>query len=892
MAKTDLAITGFGGGEVGAEIQGRVNLEGYAATASVLENFMPDTAGNLHFRPGMGFQTTGPAAGTGGRIEPFFLTPTQKHLLWFSANELRFVQSGGTIITAAVSSTITNGVFAAGLAGWTDISSGGSTATGGTSGLVLVGDGSNVAGVRQQVPTASSGTQHSLRIRVTRGPVTFRCGSTAGADDYFGTASLRQGEYILSFTPSGAYWVEFTSPLERQIIVQDIAVQGAGDLALSTPWSAAEIWKLRLEPSLNVVYVADGVRPKRRIERYGASSWGLAVAQEADGPFQLPNTDDTFSITPSVRTGNGTLTASRSLFKSTHVGALFQLTHSGQFESRTLSGADQWSSPIEVTGTSTGRTIYWTVTGTFTATVRLQRSIGNTTSWENVASGTGTYTTTAAGSFSYRDGEDNVTIYFRCGIATGDYTSGTPVVTLSFPFGSTVGVARVTGYTSSTVVDMEVLSDFANTTATSEWSEGAWSDYRGHPKAISIFSGRLWNGRDDQFWGSGSDLYESQAGGEDDADAISGTLSVGAAAPQIIWLLSLGRLLVGTSVSVADVSPIKTGAGLITIAASALDEALTPANTNARSQDSTGVYIDQSGHTASELSWSAEASDYAPRSLMRLHKDIGRPGIVQLAFSSRPDPRLYMVRSDGQCLVKLFDRGENVMGWSRIITDGLVKSVAVLPGSSEDDVYFLVDRNADASPWHLEKMAPLYRTTATDACHLDAYVKYTGSPVTNISGATHLNGKTVKIWGDGALLGERTIVAGAFSSPLSNAKGTIVAGLSYTGRYRSSKLAIGAQAGSALGQRGKPVNAAFLLLNSVRSLRYGADFVTMDTLTDRDGDVSFDSGPGLTTTTTDWLPIPGDYNRDPHVAIEVEAPHPVTVQAVAVAMNLSEKVRA
>ena len=892
MPKLNLGVTSFGGGELGPEAQGRVNLEGYGATASILENMMPDTTGNLHFRPGFGYQTTGPAAGTGGRVESFFLDMDTKNLLWFSANALRFVQNGGLIVTSAVTSTITNGIFAAGLTGWTGISSGASTAVGGASGLVLTGDGANTAGVRQQVATSSAGTRHSLRIRVTRGPVTFRCGSTAGGDDYFGTVSLRTGEYVLSFTPSGAYWIEFFSLLQRQIIVQDVAVLGAGDLSIATPWNATDIWKLRLEPSLNVIYVADGVRAKRRIERFGSSSWGLVLTDEQDGPFRLPNVDDTFTLTPSVRAGNGTLTASRALFKSGHVGALFQITHSGQFESRTLTGADQWSSPIQVTGTGAGRQLYWTVTGTFTATVRLQRSIGNTTSWEDVASGTGTFTTTSAGSFSFREAEDNVIIYYRVGIATGGYTSGNPVATIRFPFGTTVGTVRVTGFTSATSVNIEVLNSLADTAATEEWAEGAWSDYRGHPKAIAIFSGRLWNGRDDEYWASASDVYESHATGDGDSDAISGTLAAGAASPKVRWFLGLGRLQVGAAHSAADISPIKTGSGLMTISSSALDEALTPANTNVRAQDSTGIYVDHSGIIANELGWSAEANDYTPRSLMRLHRDIGRPGIAQIAFSTRPDARLYMVRSDGVLLVKLFDRAENVMGWSRIVTDGLIKSVAVLPGESEDDVYALVDRHGDTQPWRLEKLGTFYRETATDACHLDSYVKYTGVPVTNITGATHLNGKVVRVWADGAYMGERTISGGTFTTALPSAKGTIVAGLSYRGRYQSSKLAIGSQTGSALAQQGKAVNIALMLLNSVRVLRYGSTFTLMDAMRDLDGDVAYDSGEGLVTVTTDFFPIPGAYSRDPRLCIEVDAPHPVTIQGLVLAHHLAEKVRA
>ena len=1109
MSKQNVPFTSRNGGEIGQEIQGRVQLEGYPATAALLENFMPDTAGQSHFRPGLKFCVTGPAAGNGGRIEPFYFDQEQKNLIWFSNGELRFVENEGVIITLPVTSTVGNGIFASGLASWTDFSGGSSTATGSVAGLTLDGDGATAAGVRQSVSTSSAGTQHSLRISVTRGPVTFKCGSSSGGDDYVSTATLRAGEFVFSFTPSGSYWVEFSSTLDRQVIVQEIEVLGSGDLVLSTSWDATEIQKLRLEPSLDVMYVADGVNAKRRIERYGPSSWGLAVVQETDGPFLSPNVDETWLLTPSVLVGNGTLTASRALFKAAHVGALFQLTHTGQSESRTATGADQWSSPILVTGVGLGRSISWVVSGTYSGTVRLQQSVGNTTTWTDVSGGTGTSSTTGTGTFAYRDGQDNVSIYYRVGIKTGEYVSGTAVATLSFPFGATTGVARVTAFTSSTVVDIEVLDNFGAITATDEWAEGAWSDYRGHPKGIGIFSGRLWNGFNDQYWGSGSDLYESQFAGDEDADAIAGTLSVGASSPKILWLLGLNRLMVGTALSSADVSPIKVSAGLITIGSSALDEALTPANTNVRSESASAVYVDRSAHTAMELS-PGDSGAYAERSLMRLHKDIGRPGLVQLAFAMRPDARLFMVRADGQCLVKLFDRGENVFGWSRIITDGNIKSVAVLPGEDEDEVYFLVDRDDDAQPWQLEKMDTFYLQSADDANRVDSYIRadvpriwtaagnaqidtaqskfggtsalfdgtgdyfstptnadfdlgsgdwtvdawfnlvglttvggnicgksdaaitatetaffvgrtagdamqlqvsdgatiatvvgttqftnvlntgwhhiaavrtgntlklfingvqeggdvafagsvndsprafvvgaraddggsiwngwinefrlsvgtarwtanftpptaaYTADSYTRIllhfdgadaattftdagrslalGGLSHLEGKSVKLWGDGAYMGTQTVSGGSVT--FSSAKLKRAAGLNYRGRDMSSRLAVGAQAGTALAQQGRAVNIAFLLNNSTRAIRFGQDFETMDELPDRGGDATYDSGTGLVTETTDWHPLPGGFSRDSRVCLEVQSPFPVTISGYVIPHSLAEKVKA
>ena len=47
MAKSNPAFTSFNGGEVGPEIQGRVGIENYGATAALLENWLPVTNGPL-----------------------------------------------------------------------------------------------------------------------------------------------------------------------------------------------------------------------------------------------------------------------------------------------------------------------------------------------------------------------------------------------------------------------------------------------------------------------------------------------------------------------------------------------------------------------------------------------------------------------------------------------------------------------------------------------------------------------------------------------------------------------------------------------------------------------------------------------------------------------------
>jgi biopolymer transport protein ExbB/TolQ len=82
-------------------------------------------------------------------------------------------------------------------------------------------------------------------------------------------------------------------------------------------------------------------------------------------------------LTPTGLSGDITLTASRAFFRSGHTGSLFRITSTGQTVSQSVNGADQWSDYIRVTGVGAAqRTFSISISGTWSATVTLQRSLG------------------------------------------------------------------------------------------------------------------------------------------------------------------------------------------------------------------------------------------------------------------------------------------------------------------------------------------------------------------------------------------------------------------------------------------------------------------------------------------------------------------------------------
>jgi hypothetical protein len=53
------------------------------------------------------------------------------------------------------------------------------------------------------------------------------------------------------------------------------------------------------------------------------------------------------------------------------------------------------------------------------------------------------------------------------------------------------GYGKITARTSATVVTVEILKDTGSSSASTDWSLGAFSDTTGHPSCVSFFEQRL-----------------------------------------------------------------------------------------------------------------------------------------------------------------------------------------------------------------------------------------------------------------------------------------------------------------------------------------------------------------------------------------------------------------
>jgi hypothetical protein len=912
--KGNFPLQAFNRGEIAPEALARIDLGRMRLSAEEQVNWLPRALGAMKLRPGLQYimPTRNNAA---ARYIPFVFSNTDTALLECSASSLRPLVNEAPIIRSVVSTVIPNGDFSSD-GGWTLDGEGGGNASisGGLLTMAATPLGSYITCVRTfTVADTDRPLEHGMRVSVVRGPVIFRLGTSAGGDELIRETTLQAGVHSLAFTPNVAtVHLTIEGRVNRPVIVDSVSIDQPGELVLPTSWDATNLPMLRWAQSGDVVFVACLGRRPQRIERRGLRSWSLVEYVPTDGPFGGLPAPENIKLALTEAIGSTTMTSTRPYFRPDHVGAIFRVFTTGYNRAFPIGAEDTFTPPIRVTGVGASRTVGINIQGTFTGTITLQESYDSADTGFTDVDGK---TYSAPGADTYINGENeatdqnpypnaNVIVWIRAGFKAGDYTSGTAVVTLTYgasgsssgrggarSTGGRAGVCRVTGYNSSTSVSADVLEFFSSDVASANWSEGEWSDRAGWPSAVAFHEGRLFWAGGDRIWGSVSDAFSSFS---PDAEGESGPIqrSIGYGPVSVInWLLPLSRLLVGTEASE------------VAVRSSSFDEPLTPTNfslkdisTQGSSRlpglkiDTRGLFIDKSGQRLMEMAFRVDAGDYSTNDLTMINPTINLNNpVVEIVVQRQPDTRIHCIRQDGTVAVLVYEPAEEVMCWWRVETDGHIEGAVVLPGDSEDQVYYVVRRTAGGTRRYLERFAREDQCGCGDISRqMDAFVTYSGPPTTTIGGLSHLNGRNVVAWGDGRDLGSFTVVSGGITLP--TAVRNCAVGLAYQARFKSAKLAYAAGMGTALTQK-KRVNYLGVILHEThyQGLRYGPDFNTLDDLPLVEDGAVTDADAMWTQYDKTAFEFPGRWDEDSRLCLVAQSPRPCTVLGAVVGLSTHDK---
>ncbi len=898
-------ILAFNRGVISSLGLARIDIERMAMSAETQTNFMPRVLGSMMLRPGLQFiERMNNDVTTAGRLLPFIFGVDETVLLAFDPTIIiPYVNDVKLTSLLNTSTGNTNSNFTTDLSGWTDASEAGGNVAWQVGGHARIwGDGTDFGILRQTITVNEQGQDHRLGIQIFDGPMRFKVGSTAGDDDYVSETRLGRGVHEISVWPTtSSYVIEFANEREFSArVTRCTAPTAANTVTLGHGFSVQELIDIRWAQSGDVIFMTSSTGQIKKLERRGKGnslgrSWSMVDHLPEDGPFRVQNVSGN-ELTASALNGDITLTSRLPVFKQEHADnrALFRIASQGQTVTSSISAQNVFTDAIKITGNEAARVFGLIIENRTDSTITLQFAFTADGPWTDTSP-----QYTANTSISYDDGQDDQIIYYRLGIKTGDYGTDTVTCTLNYTGGSIQGVCRVYGFTTSISVTAHVLKDFGAITASRDWWEGAWSDARLWPTAVAIHEGRLWYAGNDNIWGSTSDAYETF----DDnilGDSAPIDRSVGEGPIKTInWLVSMGRLMMGTTENTANVRVVKMdGNNPLGARSNTFDEPLTPSNFNIKSISSRGAFIDRTEQRLYELIYDIDQQDYKPIDLSIYAPDFNQIGVIQIAVQMKPDIRIHCIRSDGTVGVLVYDRLENVICWVQIDSTGAtgeITDVAVLPGTVEDQVYYLVKRTINAGQqrhickWALESEAIGGQLNKI----ADSFVVYDSTATTTpfTTQLLHLRGETVTIWADGIDVGTDTVTAaGALTSSLAVAASKVVAGLSYIAQFKSAKL--GELTGAGLMDRKKVSRLGFIAQNMhYQGLQYGPTFAQLYDLPQVEEGQTTAVNTVHATYHEDNFPFGGEWDPDARICLQAASPRPVTLLAAIAEIETVERQR-
>jgi hypothetical protein len=246
--------------------------------------------------------------------------------------------------------------------------------------------------------------------------------------------------------------------------------------------------------------------------------------------------------------------------------------------------------------------------------------------------------------------------------------------------------------------------------------------------------------------------------------------------------------------------------------------------------------------------------------------------VVDMAYTKAPYPVVWAVSTSGNLLGFTYIPEQQVGAWHWHDTDGIFESVTVVAEGQNDVPYFVVKRTINGqTKRYIECLHGRQFVDPADAFFVDCGLTYTGAAATTISGLSHLEGKTVSILGDGAVMPPQVVTGGAITLPQAVSKAQI--GLPITADGKTLPVAYEA---SDFGQ-GRPKNVNQIWLRVYRSggIFAGPDFDNLTEVKQRTTE-PYGSAPGLKTDEI-RLVLPPSWAAGGQVCFRQADPLPLTL---------------
>ncbi|TXI93649.1 MAG: hypothetical protein E6Q33_02740 [Neisseriales bacterium] len=225
--------------------------------------------------------------------------------------------------------------------------------------------------------------------------------------------------------------------------------------------------------------------------------------------------------------------------------------------------------------------------------------------------------------------------------------------------------------------------------------------------------------------------------------------------------------------------------------------------------DNAILFVQRTGRKLRESVYDFNTDNLLANDVTILADHITESGIVDISFQREPYNVLWCARKDGVLLGFTYNRAQNVTGWHKHILggNGIVESLQVIPSydGARDDLWLVVKRTINGqTKRYIEFMTAAYSSSDTqeNAYYVDCGVTYSGSATTTINGLTWLPNATVAILANGAVHANKTVtVGGQVETDIEVTKAQI--GYPYVPMLTTMKLEGGSPQGTAQGKKKK-----------------------------------------------------------------------------------------
>ena len=458
--------------------------------------------------------------------------------------------------------------------------------------------------------------------------------------------------------------------------------------------------------------------------------------------------------------------------------------------------------------------------------------------------------------------------------------------------GTGKGLAKIITVSSTLVVVADVITTLSTTSATTDWSLGAWSTTTGYPSCVSFYEQRLvFAGTTENpqtLWFSKSGDYENfdenYHGTVADDDAI--TYTIASNQVNAIRFLSATRTLI-----------VGTVGGEFSVSGGGTDDPVTPTNILIKKQSNHGcanidaipvgnvtLFLQRAKRKIRELAYNFDVDGYVAPDMTILAEHISESGINSMSYQQEPNQVIWCIRGDGRLVGLTYQREQQVVAWHQHIFGGafgtgiaVCESIATIPTDDKEyQTWVIIKRTINGVTRRYVEYINQFdfdEDDNTDFNFLDSQLSYSGSATTTITGLDHLDGQTVSVLANGATHPDRTVSSGSITLARSSTK--VKVGLKYTSLLQTMRLDAGSQNGTSQSKTKRIFNIAIRLYESI-GVEVGPDLNNMEAIPFRSSANPMDQAIPVFTGDKE-VEFRGNYETDGFIYVRQTQPLPLTI---------------